>query len=309
MSHSDSVEKTNFDKAQELLEKYAHPDAGVLADKIVTEIELLKAALTEEKDNATVAVASIHQTLVKLASEGKIKGRFVAGNENEFDYYQLESDTEFPITLVLMPSHHQYEWKFEEDLHFGVDTLPAFDILYKDLSTIKKTNLLNKLFNAAQADTRNPAVIEELDQLLAANIERKQKSLVEEWRETLEYVLADLKDEKSGKSILLDQLFPYTKNGKTKSYKIMKADRGGLVVMIDEELELDRKFPIDSYAYELIVAFMPLLVKHKGKSASTKQTGRSAKQKKADKPLEPTQATDARAEDVSPAPKEDQPLP
>lgn len=289
------------------MEKYADPDAGVIADKVVAEIENLKTALTEEKENASEEVANIHQTLVKLSGEGKMKGRFVVGSDNEFDYYHLEDNENLPITLVLVPATNQYEWKFEEDMQFGVDTLPAFDGLYKDLTVIKKTNLLHRLFNATQADNRNPDAIAKLDELLVANAERKQKALIAEWRETLEYVLADLKNDKSGKSVLIDQLFHYTKNGKTKSYKITKADRSGLVVMIDEELELDRKFHIDTYAHELIVAFMPLLLKHTGKSPSAKVAARGAKPKKADQPLEPSPSTDNQGDLALPLPKPDQP--
>ncbi|CAA9346431.1 MAG: hypothetical protein AVDCRST_MAG56-8165 [uncultured Cytophagales bacterium] len=273
------MEKTNFDKAQDLLEKYAHPDAEVLSDKLVGEIEQLITALTAEKENAAEEVASVHLTLAKLSAEDKIKGKFVVGNDLEYDYYQLETGDETPLTLVLFPAEQQYEWKLAEDLQFGVDTQPAFDLLHKDLTVLRKSNLFHRLFNATQADTRNPATIAKLEELLEANGERKKKALVTEWRETLEYVLADLKDERSGKSVLVDQDFPFTRNGKTKAYKILKADRTGLVVMIDEDLELDRKFPLDSYAYEMIVAFMPMLRKYKGKSPSAKPAGRSGKAK------------------------------
>ena len=274
-----NVEKTNFDKAQDLLEKYAHPDAEVLSDKLVGEIEQLITALTAEKENAAGEVAAVHLTLAKLSAEEKIKGKFVVGNDLEYDYYQLETGDETPLTLVLFPAEQQYEWKLAEDLQFGVDTQPAFDLLHKDLTVLRKSNLFHRLFNASQADTRNPAAIAKLEELLEANGERKKKALVTEWRETLEYVLTDLKDERSGKSVLVDQDFPFTRNGKTKAYKILKADRTGLVVMIDEDLELDRKFPLDSYAYEMIVAFMPMLKKYKGKSPSAKPAGRSGKAK------------------------------
>jgi hypothetical protein len=278
VKNSELLEKNNYDQAQEFLEKYAHVDAEVLPDKVVAEIEQLKIALTEEKENANATVATIHQTIASLSSEEKIKGRFQPANHLEYDSYHLELD-DTNITLGLIPAAHQYEWKFEEDLQFGVDKLPALDVLHKDLSVLKKSNLFHQLFNATQADTRNPAAIAQLEELLASNTEKKKKALITEWRETLEYALTDLKDERSGKSIFIDQLFPYTKNGKTKSYKIIRADRTGLVVMIDEELELDRKFPIDAYAYELIDAFLPLLKKHKGKTPSVKPSGRSSKGK------------------------------
>ncbi|MES2732099.1 MAG: hypothetical protein V4714_10135 [Bacteroidota bacterium] len=306
MSNSDQEEKTNYDKAQHLLEKYSGKDAEVIAVKVVAEIEQLKLDLQEEKANASVEVETIHQTLIKLSSEGKIKGKFVVGSDNEYDYYHLEANEETNITLVLIPTTHQYEWKFEEDMQFGAATLPAFDVLYKDLTVIKKTNLLHRLFNAAQADNRNDGAIEKLDELLVINSERQNKALIAEWRETLEYVLADLKDAKSGRSVLVDQLFPYTKNGKTKSYKITKADRTGLVVMIDEELELDRKFHIDSYAYDLIVALMPILLKYKGKSPSTKLAGRGPKPKNVEKPQETLLTTDTSVEGTSPALKQEQ---
>ncbi len=292
------MEKTNFDKAQDLLEKYAHPDAEVLSDKVVGDVQQLIAALTAEKENAAEEVAAVHLTLAKLAAEDKIKGKFVVGNEMEYDSYQLETGDETPLTLVLMPAEHQYAWKLAEDLQFGVDTQPAFDLLHKDLNVLRKSNLFHRLFNATQADTRNPAAISKLEELLLANGERKKKALVTEWRETLEYVLADLKDERSGKSVLLDQLFPYTRNGKTKEYKIIKADRTGLVVMIDEDLELDRKFPLDSYAYELIMGFMPLLKKYKGKSPSAKPAGRSGKAKTGARSTEPHQPAESPVEEV-----------
>jgi hypothetical protein len=293
-----NVEKTNFDKAQDLLEKYAHPDAEVLSDKVVGDVEQLITALTAEKENAAEEVASVHLTLAKLAAEEKIKGKFVVGNEMEYDSYQLETGDEASLTLVLIPAEHQYAWKLAEDLQFGVDTQPAFDLLHKDLTVLRKSNLFHRLFNATQADTRNPAAISKLEELLQANGERKKKALVTEWRETLEYVLADLKDERSGKSVLVDQPFPFTRNGKTKAYKILKADRTGLVVMIDEDLELDRKFPLDSYAYELIVAFMPLLKKYKGKSPSAKPASRGGKAKAGAKPADVPQPTESPVEEV-----------
>jgi hypothetical protein len=293
-----NVEKTNFDKAQDLLEKYAHPDAEVLSDKVVGDVEQLITALTAEKENAAEEVASVHLTLAKLAADEKIKGKFVVGNELEYDSYQLETGDEAPLTLVLIPAEHQYAWKLAEDLQFGVDTQPAFDLLHKDLTVLRKSNLFHRLFNASQADTRNPAAISKLEELLQANGERKKKALVTEWRETLEYVLADLKDERSGKSALVDQSFPYTRNGKTKEYKILKADRTGLVVMIDEDLELDRKFPLDSYAYELIVGFMPLLKKYKGKSPSAKPASRGGKAKAGAKPTDVPQPTESPVEEV-----------
>ncbi len=306
MKYSEQVEKTNYDKAQDLLEKYAHEDAEVLPDKIVAEVEQLIVSLTDEKANAAAEVAAIYQTLGKMSAEEKIKGKFLAGNEMEYDSYHLELNEETNITLVLIPADRQYEWKFEEDLQFGVDTLPAFDVLHKDLAVLKKSNLFHRLFNATQADTRNPATIGKLEELLTTNGERKKKALVAEWRETLEYVLTDLKDDRSGKSVLVDQPFSYTRNGKTKSYKILKADRTGLVVMIDEELELDRRFPIDSYAYELITAFMPMLKKYKGKSPSAKPAGRSSRSKAGVKPSEsPLPADNTR--EGQPAQKEDQP--
>jgi hypothetical protein len=98
--------------------------------------------------------------------------------------------------------------------------------------------------------------------------------------------------------VLVDQPFPYTRNGKTKEYKILKADRTGLVVMIDEDLELDRKFPLDSYAYELIIGFMPLLKKYKGKSPSAKPSARSGKAKASAKSTDLTQPAESPVEEV-----------
>jgi hypothetical protein len=278
--HSNPAEKNKYEQALDLWEKYGDPDAEVISDKVVADIENLKLALIEEKENASAEIAAVHQALVKLSEDGKIKGSFVVGSDSEYDSYHLETEEDTAITLVLVPGAGQYEWKMEEGVQFGVSTLPAFDVLHKDLALLRKTQLLHRLFNAVQADTRNPDVIAKLEELLMANAEKKQKALVAEWRETLEYVLTDLKDEKSGKSVFIDQWFPYSKNGKTKSFRILKADRTGLLVMIDEDLELDRKFPIDSYAYELITAFMPQLVKNKGKTPSQKGAGRGAKGKK-----------------------------
>jgi hypothetical protein len=297
--HSNPVEKTKYEQALDLWEKYGDPDTGVIADKVVADIEHLKTALSEEKENAAAEVVTVQQALLKLSGEGKIKGIFVVGSDNEYDSYHLETEEDTAITLVLVPAADQYEWRMEEGVQFGVTSLPAFDVLHKDLALLKKSNLLQRLFNALQADTRNPDIIARLEELLKANSEKKKKALVTEWRETLEYVLTDLKDEKSGKSILIDQEFPYSKNGKTKSFRILKADRTGLLVMIDEELELDRKFPIDSYAYDLVMAFMPQLVKNKGKTPSLKGAGRSSKLKKADVPAEPTSAPEIPVEEVS----------
>ncbi len=241
-----------------------------------------------------------------MSSEGKVKGNFVAGSEKEFDYYHLPANEDTPITLVLIPTANGYEWRVEEGVQFGVDTLPPFDVLYKDLFVLKKANLLPRLFNATQANTRNPRAIEKLEALLLANTERQNKALVAEWRETLEYVLSDLKDEKSGKSILVDQLFTYSKNGKTKSYKIIKADRTGIVAMIDEELELDRKFHIDAYAYELIAAFLPILKKNKGKAPAAKPAGRKTRSKKENEAVEAPQAEQAVLVEFSPGPGQNQ---
>ena|GEM_PF-1764016 len=297
MRHSNPVEKTKYEQALDLWEKYGDPDVGVISDKVVADIENLKLALIEEKENASAEVTTVQQALVKLSGDGKIKGNFVVGSDSEYDSYHLETEEDTAITLVLVPGVGQYEWKMEEGVQFGVSTLPAFDVLHKDLALLRKSHLLHRLFTAIQADTRNPDVIAKLEELLMANAEKKQKALVAEWRETLEYVLTDLKDENSGKSVFIEQWFPYSKNGKTKSFRILKADRTGLLVMIDEDLELDRKFPIDSYAYELITAFIPQLVKHKGKTSSQKGAGRGAKAKKTAILVEP-ELTAALAEEM-----------
>jgi hypothetical protein len=279
VSHAKTLEKSKYEQAMDLWEKYSDPDSVIISDKGVLEIELLKNALTEEHENAASDISSGHQALAKLSSEGKIKGTFLRGNENEYDSYYLDSQDETPITLVLVPGADQYEWSMAEGLQFGVSQLPNFDVLYKDLAYIRKSALLDRLFSAVRADNVNPDLIAKLKELLVINEEKKRKALIAEWRPTLEYVL-------------IDQPFPYSRNGKTKSFNILKADRSGLLVMIDEELELDRKFPVDQYAGDIIQAFMPLLQKHKGKTATVKAS-KGAKAKPAEAPLPVSPAAEA----------------
>jgi hypothetical protein len=298
VSTAKTLEKSKYEQALDLWEKYSDPDSVIISDKGVWEIEILKNALTEEHENAASEISSVHQALAKLSSEGKIKGTFIKGNENEYDSYSLDNQDETPITLVLVPGADQYEWSMAEGLQFGVSQLPNFDVLYKDLAYIRKSALLDRLFSAVRADNTNPDLIAKLKELLVINEEKKRKALIAEWRPTLEYVLTDLKDEKSGKSVLIDQPFPYSRNGKTKSFKILKADRTGLLVMIDEELELDRKFPLEQYAGDMVQAFLPLLQKHKGKTASVKAGSKGAKAKTAEAPL--PVSPEAEASEASP---------